>query len=242
MNDMTNRTSSHPKFVPEGLERNASRAVAVSDFLYHVRCKRPMVSFALSPTTFVNRVLRVVFLCAQKQMVRVYAGWIVAAVQHAQAFGDRRVVNLPRNLMRPAPPEHSVTLNCGGGPFPAVAVWPKPPALIDFRPKAFRKRNGLTFEGLALCGAKFPTAMLDRARRTEERIPAQPALKPNACTKVAFGTKIAIRHDLNLHGRLGCVRPAQELHALVWAALYFTTVTVSEIHRRLNDGDCNAGI
>ncbi len=80
-------------------------------------------------TAFFSAVARVVLSCAKKQMVRIYAGWIVAFVAGKKTIWNLAVVQFPRNAMRflhfSIPFETPIFLKPSCHPNPALSqFWP----------------------------------------------------------------------------------------------------------------------
>lgn len=95
-----------------------------------------------------NHVVKVVFLCTEKQMQRSYALTVIALMQHASAFRDWAKCQDVRQLVcghgfrSYACPNVSVTFasNCTR-PLPAIVLWPLAPVNVNFRPESLSDRN-----------------------------------------------------------------------------------------------------
>lgn len=73
----------------------APGSVMLSDIFFVSMCKS-ILSWA---STFINFVLRIIFVCAQKQMVRTDAFWIIALMTHTQSRRNRSIMKFPRVSM-----------------------------------------------------------------------------------------------------------------------------------------------
>lgn len=124
-----------------------------------------------APATFLNHIMRVVFLRSKKQVGGIYAGWIITAMKDTKTVGDYSVVNLPRDLVRSTSIERTVALRHACCPLPAFALWPLSGILIDLRPKTFLQ--GSTTSPFALGTTEDSAPEFYLRRKLEELVAAK---------------------------------------------------------------------
>lgn len=126
-----------------------------------------IMPFTMRMPPLLKRIAHVVHLCSKKQVIRIYASWIVALVQHKNPRRNRPICVLPRHAMRRSP--SSVSIIEAAIPESFCSACPEPAGfgLVHKLPEVPVRRP----QPIALVRTVFSTAC-NQIRLRSERIAA----------------------------------------------------------------------